>query len=119
MKISLEYDKTANIITLLCPEVLTTEAFKKCFDAITLEKSDINKAHEIFDFTNVEKFASTYQEFYDIMPLLIALAKEKTVVKTTFKVRNSYQFGMARMLSSIYGYGGIECLIKYQNGKPQ
>ena len=118
MKISFEYNKTANTINALCPKVLTTEAFRNYFKDITLKKSDINKAYEVVDFTNVEKFASTYQELYDTMPLLKTLAKEKTVVKTTFKVRNPYQYGMARMLCSIFSFAGANCSVDYQNGKP-
>ena len=117
MKISF-YDKTANTITFLCPEVLTTEDLRNYYSNIALKKSAINEAHGIIDFTMVNSFVSTYKEFYGIKPLLKELAKKRTVVKTTFKVRNSYQYGMARMFTSIADDTGVKFFIDYQKKQP-
>jgi len=113
MKVSF-YDKKANTITFLCPEVFTTEDLRSYFSNIALKKNEINEAHGIVDFTLVNSFASTYEEFYGIRPLLKELAKKRTVVKTTLKVRNSYQYGMARMFTSIADDTGVEFFIDYQ-----
>jgi hypothetical protein len=117
MKISF-YDKKANTITFLCPEVLTTKDLRSYFSNIALKKSDINEAHGIVDFTMAHNFVSKHEEFYSIKPLLKDLAKKRTVLKITFKARNFYQYGMARMFTSIADDTGVEFLIDYQKEQP-
>ena len=113
MKI-LFYDKKANTITFLCPEVLTTKDIRDYFSHIVLKHNDINETHGIIDFTMVNNIVSTYEDFFAMKPLLIELAKKRTVLKITFQVRNSYQFGMARMFSSIANDSGVEFITDYQ-----
>ena len=118
MSIHYTYDEDTRTIHSTCDEVLTTEDIRIYFEALLGEKGTIQNAREEVDFTQITKFESTHEKFWTVKHLYSQIAREKIIAQTVFKVANPYQFGMARMYSSMADDAGTEFGFEFVGWNP-
>lgn len=108
MKPTVNISHKKKLITSTFSGVMSSVDMYDYFETFMKEIPDGAGYHEVVDFTKVNNFEISHNDFLLFSQKAIEVFSSKRVVITEFIVSNNLQLGMARMFSTMSEEGGIK-----------
>ena len=102
MPVEYDYDANTNIIHAYPYAELSITEIQGFFNDLIRDDAIADQSIEVVHFDRVDNFLFSYDKADGIISLLTHLRNEKGLQATVFVCKNDLQYGVARMLQTLY-----------------